>query len=137
MGTEPMSGHPPPGLLLPRFGSASLQLLATAPAGRSRRVLNKKPGFLFGALFGLVKYLLDSFWKRVCPIKGSKRCSWISVRPPPAAPPASLQGSSPEVVGGAEIVAGGRWGHLFQMSFLLLACKHIEGTQRVQLLVSK
>ena len=25
---------------------------------------------------------------------------------------------------------GGRWGHLFQMSFLLLACKRLEGTQR-------
>lgn len=80
-------------------------------------MLNKKPGFLFGALFGLVKYLLDSFWKRVCPIKGSKRCSWISVRPPPAAPPASLQGSSPEVVGGAEIVAGGAMGPLISDVF--------------------
>ena len=94
-------------------------------------MLNKKPGFLFGALFGLVKYLLDSFWKSVCPIKGSKRCSWIPVRPPPAAPPASLQASSPEVAGGAEIMGWkGRWGHLFQMSFLLLSRKRIEGTQR-------
>ena len=111
-------------------------------------MLNKKPGFLFGALFGLVKYLLDSFWKSVCPIKGSKRCSWIPVRPPPArraaSQPASLlprgrggsrdpslQASSPEVVGGAEIMGWkGRWGHLFQMSFLLLSRKRIEGTQR-------
>ena len=67
----------------------------------------------------MVKYLLDSFWKRVCPIKGSKQCSWIPVWPPSAAPLASLQGSSPEVVGGAEIVG---WGGDGATYFRCLSC---------------
>ena len=43
-------------------------------------MLSKKLGFLFGALFCFFRYLQDSFWKRVCPIKGSKWCSWIVTR---------------------------------------------------------
>lgn len=70
-------------------------------------MLNKKLGFLFGALFCFFKYLQDGFWKSVCPIKGSKWCSfilicesWLAAMHLPTALPASPARSFPEIVGG-------------------------------------
>lgn len=42
-------------------------------------MLNKKLAFLFGTLLCFFKYLQDGFWKSVCPIKGSKWCSFILI----------------------------------------------------------